>query len=181
MDNFAILAEKLDFLRSFFELTTQPFHEIKRRIDSNEAPYIFQGNLENCEEPPFLSEWIHANDGLKLQQQVCLTLLQRSFREFLDQTIGQLCDTRSCNKPKLGKGKNWFEVYGEWFLNEAGIRWEDGPVPLDRMEELSVARNCIHHGGETHGGMGDVRDSHALLKKQSNSYHERFPEAFFCG
>lgn len=176
MSNLEILKAKLTFLRAFYQLTTEPFLEVKRKIEANEEPFVARGNPEDYSEPPFLSEWLEADEGLKLQQQICLSLLQRSLKEFLDRTIR---DHRGKpRKPK--KGESWFDTYKAWFLEEAAIQWETAPVSLDRMEELSVARNCIQHGGETHGGPGDVFDSHALLKRQSINYQERFPDAFFA-
>ena len=120
---------------------------------------------------------MEADEGLKLQLQVCLTLLQRSFKEFLDKTIQQH-EEYPQSRPK--KGENWFESYKAWFWAEAAIQWDDAPVSPVRMEELTIARNCIQHGGEARGDSGDVFDSHRLLKSQSVNYHKRFPDAFFA-
>jgi hypothetical protein len=169
-----ILEDKLGFLRVFYQLTTEPFGEIKRKIEASEEPFVARGEPRDYDEPPFLSEWLDADEGLKLQQQVCLNLLQRSLREFLDTTIRQ-CGGKP-TKPK--KGESWFDTYKTWFRQEARIGWEGAPVPLSRIEELTVARNCIQHGGETDGK--DVLDSHSLLKRQSINYHEKFPDAFFA-
>jgi hypothetical protein len=179
MSNFKILEAKLAFLRGFYETTTQPFREIKRKVESNEEPYVARGDPGDYDEPPFLEAWIDAQEGLTLQQQVCLTLLQRSFKEFLDGTIRQHPDYPS-SRPQVKKGESWFKIYKQWFSRQLGVSWEEAPVSLERMEELSIARNCVHHGGESHGGIGDVFDSHRLVKKQSLNYHRRFPDAFFA-
>jgi hypothetical protein len=115
-----------------------------------------------------------AHEGLRLQQQTCLSLLQRSFREFLDEVVRQQPQSR----PK--KGGNWFNNYQCWFLNELGIDWTKAGLNLDRIEELSFARNDVQHGGQKHGGVGDTLDAYALLKRQSVDYHKRFPDAFFA-
>jgi len=180
MSDLEILAGKLTFLRDFYALTTKPFQEIKRKIDVREKPYIDHANSEDYDEPPFLSEWLDADAGLKLQQQVCLTLLQRSFKEFLDRTIRQHCDYPASGPRKPKNGESWFDTYKAWFWEGAAIDWDKSPVSLGKMEELSLARNCVQHGGEKHGGIGDVLDSHSLLKRQSKNYHERFPNAFFA-
>lgn len=177
MSNFKVLESKLTFLRDFYERTTHPFREIKRKIEVHEEPYIPYWSEEPDGEPPFLSEWMDANDGLRLQEQVCLNLLQRSFREFLDGTAKEHCDYPN-SKPKE-KG-NWFENYQKWFYEECAIDWTHAPVSLSKIEELTFARNCVQHGGESHGGPGEhVFDSHDLIKRQSLHYHQRFPDPFF--
>jgi hypothetical protein len=177
MDQFVFLKDKTDFLRAFHLLTTGPFTEIKRKIDAGEEPFVDRRNPEDYDEPAFLVEWLEADEGLKLQQQVCLNLLQRSFREFLDMTVEQLEGKPQQHK----KGENWFDAYKTSFRERAGVDWEKAPGQLSRIEELTMARNCIQHGGQKpYRGAGDVLDSHSLLKRQSADYHERFPDAFFA-
>jgi len=177
MSNFEILDSKISFLQVFYQQTTDPFREIERKIDANEEPYVAHGNPEDYDEPPFLTEWQEADEGLRLQGQVCLALLQRSFREFLKATVRQHRDYPNSRPKEKG---NWFENYKTWFREEAAIDWGEAPISLNRIEELTIARNCIQHGGESQSGPGDVFDSHALLKMQSNDYHEKFPDAFFA-
>lgn len=171
--NFAILDDKVRFLETFYHLTTEPFREIQRKIEAGEAPYVDRRGPEYYDEAVFLSEWQDADQALKLQRQVCLSLLQRSFKEFLDRIVRQDLGQKP-RKPK--GGESWFDVYKEWFSN-LGIDWDRAPVTLARLEELSLARNCVQHGGEV---KREVLDSHSLLKKQSAYYHERFPDAFFA-
>jgi hypothetical protein len=118
MNRLPILEDKLQFLRTFYQLTTEPFSEIKRKIDAGEEPFVDRRNPEDYDEPAFLTEWQDADQGLKLQQQVCLNLLQRSFREFLDSTVQQ-CGGKP-QKPK--RGECWFDTYKAWFQHERALR-----------------------------------------------------------
>ena len=177
VNQLVFLKDKTDFLRAFYQLTTEPFTEIKRKIDVGGEPFVDRRDPEDYDEPAFLDEWLEADEGLKLQQQVCLNLLQRSLREFLDMTVEQL--PIKPEKPK--KGESWFDSYTTLFREKVGVDWDKSPVPLSRIQELTIARNCIQHGGQKpYGGAGDVLDSHSLLKRQSSDYHERFPDAFFA-
>lgn len=178
MRHFKDLEGKLKFLRDFYEKTTHPFREIMRKIESHEEPYVPCWNGEEPDgDPPFLTDWLDAVDGLRLQEQVCLSLLQRSFREFLDDTAKEHCDYPN-SKPNA-KG-NWFENYKKWFYEGCAIDWSQAPMSLSKIEELTLARNCVQHGGESHGGPGEhVFDSHDLIKRQSLHYHQKFPDAFF--
>ena len=135
MNHFIFLRDKTDFLRAFYDLTTAPFTEIKRKIDDGEEPYVDRRNPEDCDEPLYLVHWLEADEGLKIQQQLCLNLLQRSLREFLDMTVEQ----RQGEPVKRKKRENWFDAYKIWFLEEAGVNWEKAPVPLSRIEELTIA------------------------------------------
>jgi len=115
-------------LRVFYRLTTQAFREIKRKIDAGEEPYVARGDPEDYDEPPFLTEWQEADEGLRLQGQVCLTLSQRSFREFLKATLRQRRDYPN-SKPK--ENANWFDNYKTWFWEEAAIDWGKAPISLN--------------------------------------------------
>jgi hypothetical protein len=167
VDHFGFLRDNLLFLRWFYEQSTKSFSEIKRRIEAYEEPYVPRADYDDA-EPPFLSEWLEANDAIKLQGQVCLSLLQRSFREYLDSTV----KLHPQSQPER-KG-NWFDNYKRWFLHEAGIDWERSPVAPVRIEELTIARNCVEHGS------GSIYDAGRLVKHQSENYHERFPDAVFA-
>lgn len=179
MINFGILETKLAFLRTFYTQTTEPFREIKRKIERKEEPYIPVWSEYGYDEPPFLSEWLEADELLKLQEQLCLGLIQRTLREFLDKTVRQHPQSRPARKG------NWFENYKKWFLGELNIDWDASGVNLGRIEELTLARNCVQHGGEVDHGPGvyvpdGVYDAHALLKVQSKEYCDRFPNAFYA-
>jgi len=174
MNYFNVLEDKIRFLQRFYALTTAPFIEIKYKIEANEEPYVFRGEPDDCDEPPYLTEWQDADEGYKLQQQLCLSLLQRSFREFLDAVV------RKCGGNPKKSGDGWFADYLLWLTQTFGFDWKTAPVSLDRIEELTLARNCIQHGGEGHRGASDVLDPQSLLKRQSLAYHVRFPDAFFA-
>ncbi|MGB9121403.1 MAG: hypothetical protein WCE73_12340, partial [Candidatus Angelobacter sp.] len=143
MSNFAFLEQKLKFLHGFYETTTQSFREIRRKIEAQEDPYVPVWDGEPDGAPPFLDEWMDATEGLRVQEQLCLNLLQRSLREFLVNTIQE---HREYPKSQPAKGGNWFENYQEWFKDGCGIDWTQAGVDLSRIEELSFARNCVQHG-----------------------------------
>ena len=178
MSQFSFLERKLDFLRDFYSKTTAPFLEIMRKIEEGEEPYTPVCHEDDV-EPPFLLEWSEANEALRLQQQVCLILLQRSLREFLDAVVRR----HPRSRPK--RGGNWFQNYKGWFFDELNIDWAAAPADLNRIEELSEARNAIGHGGEKDYGPGKyvpkkVFDSNALLKLQNADYQQKFPDAFYA-
>jgi hypothetical protein len=164
MQRLKILRGKLDFIRWFFDLTTAPFVEIKRKIEAGETPYQSSISPEDDPEPPFVNEGMDAYYAIQLQGQLCLNLLQRSLLEYLDDTV----KLRQRKAPS--KRVNWFENYKEWFLAE-GIDWSASTACLSVIEEMTEARNRVQHGSPD--------DSHTLIKQQDQNYRDRFPNAQF--
>jgi len=173
VDNLALLKEKLTFVEWFYEQSMSPFEKIKDDIDHQREPYV-PPYSEDYDEPPFLTEWLDASDGLKFQQQLCLSLLQRSMREYLDAAVANYA---KFSQPK--RNGNWFENYKKWFMDTLQIDWQNSPVPLQRIEELTLARDCVQHGGGKGRTPEEVDDTYRLLKKQSLNYQKRFPDAFY--
>src|SRR5882757_1316218 len=175
MSHFEFVEHKTSELKRFYMSSTEPFREIKRKIEKNEDPFVpvYDGQ-EPSGDPPFLDEWQEANDFLRLQEQVCLVLFQRTFREFLDDTIKEHTGTKPSSKG------NWFAHYCDWFKSEFDIDWSQSSANLGRLEELTEARNCVQHGGESFQLPNQyVFDSDGLIKRQSFTYHGRFPNAVF--
>lgn len=164
MQRLKVLDDKLRFISWFFGLTTAPFVGIKRKIQNGDHPYKPSAWSEESSEPPFVMEWLDANQAIQLQGQLCLNLLQRSFVEYLDGTV----KLGSSEPPK--KKNNWLENHKKWFL-DAGVDWNASGADLSLIEELTLARNRIQHGSRG--------DSHSLIKQQDEDYHTRFPNALF--
>jgi len=164
MQRFKILQDKLEFIRWFFDLTTAPFVEIKRKIESGEYPYQSSISPEEESEPPFVIEGMDAHNAIQLQGQLCLNLIQRSLLEYLDDTV------KLSRRKAPSKKNNWFKNYNKWFLEE-GVDWSASTACLSQIEEMAVARNRVQHGSPN--------DSHSLIKQQDQNYHDRFPDARF--
>jgi len=164
MQRLKILRDKLKFICWFFDLTTAPFIEIKRKIETSEDPYESDNLPADDSEPPFVMDWLNADQAIKLQGQLCLSLLQRTLREYLDDTV-KLCLGRA-----PAKGDKWFEKYKKLFLDE-GVDWGASTASISLIEELTFARNRIHHGSPG--------DSHSLIKELDQNYKSRFPKARF--
>jgi len=164
MQRLKILRDKLDFICWFFDLTTAPFAEIRRKIETGESPYQSTISPEDDPESPFVNEGIDAHYALQLQGQLCLNLLQRSLLEYLDETV------KLSRRKAPSKKDNWFKNYKEWFVAE-GFDWSASTACLSVIEEMTEARNRVQHGSPG--------DSHTLIKQQDRGYCDRFPNAKF--
>jgi hypothetical protein len=163
MQRFKILQDKLEFICWFFDLTIAPFVEIKRKIEAGEDPYQYSISPDDTERP-FVMEGMDAHYAIQLQGQLCLNLLQRSLREYLDETVKISLPDAPCTKG------NWFLNYKKWFLAK-GVDWSASPADLSLIEEMTLARNNVQHGSPA--------DSDSLIKQQDQNYHDRFPNGRF--
>jgi hypothetical protein len=163
MDILAILRDKLDFIRDFYKTASAPFLAIKSKIENQEDPFTYDGGP--TEEPPHLLAWTRADESLNILGECCLSLVQRSFKDYL---MGFIKDT--WNEP-LPKGNDWFKTYNVFFRKHS-IDWEKGPVDMSLLEELNLARNTIQHWGGEH-------DIYRIQRTQNAKYYARFPQGLF--
>jgi len=56
------LKDRIAFIRQFYDAASLPFVERKRKIDAGEDPFV--PPYSEDDEPPFLSEWIEADESL---------------------------------------------------------------------------------------------------------------------
>ena len=142
------LRDKLRFIEHHYAAASAPFRETKRKIDAGEGPFEpppFDAETATDFRPPFLEQWQEANESLNIEGEVALQLVQGALREYLSSFINLHGD------PLTASGKNWPRLYRKHFLETHGIDWEEGPVPLDELEEVNLARNDVERGGEPFG------------------------------
>jgi hypothetical protein len=167
MDILAQLKDRLRFIERLYITTFTPFAETKRKIDAGESPFIppyFDPDRDDPDEMPFQDEWEEADDALNLVGQFAVSLVQTSLRQYLDAFI--LLSGRTAPS---GPG-HWFPRYKQLFLDAYGVDWQAGPVPLNEIEELNLARNDIQHPGFEFG----------MNRKRSKVHQSRFPQGLFA-
>jgi len=166
MDILAGLRDKLRFIERHYAAASAPFRVTKRKIDAGEEPFEpppFDPETATDFEPPFLEQWQEANESLNIEGQAALKLVQGALREYLSSFVALY------GVPLTASGKNWLQRYKKHFLDTYGIAWEAGPVPLDELEEVNLARNDVEHGGEPFG----------MTRRQSKEHELRFPAGLF--
>lgn len=165
MDILAGLKDKLSFIERFYQSAASPFVNRKRAIDAHEAPFDCSGMdpEEYSGEPPYLDEWLEADECLNLVGQAALSLVQGALREYLDGYLS----LRGLDPP-TGRG-NWFAKYKALFEEKLGIDWDASPIPPVQIEEINLARNDIQHEGEIFG----------MARRQSKEHFQRFPMGIF--
>jgi hypothetical protein len=164
------LLDKLNFIRRFYDIASEPFVTTIGKIERHEEPY-HQFDVEE-EEPPFLVEWLDADESLNILGKSCLCLVQNAFRNYLDGFVEHY--TYGPSNEVVGKSPanvkgNWFENYRKFFLRTYGIDWAKSPIDIHFLEEINFVRNDIQHGGMFY----------SLEHRQNPEYFKRFPESIF--
>ncbi len=166
LDILAGLKDKLRFIERHYAAASDPFRETKRKIEDGEAPFEpppFDPDTATDFDPPFLEKWQEADESLNIEGQAALKLVHSAFHDYLEWFV------------KLGgvkltaTGKNWLERYKKHFRDAYGIDFEKGPVPLDDLEEVNLARNDAEHSS----------DPFAMTRRQSGEHQVRFPTGLF--
>ena len=115
MDILAGLRGKLRFIERHYAAVSQPFLEVKRKIQAGEDPFqplSFDPETATDFEPPFLEEWQDATESLNLEGQAALKLVQAALREYLSSFIDLY------EIPLTAKRNNWIEKYKNHFLTD---------------------------------------------------------------
>lgn len=136
------LRTKLDFIRSLYIKSTEPFDTTIRKIDQNEAPFDeYDGNPE-CAEAPFLDEWFDAYFSIETLGSCCLCLLHDTLKQFLEEFI-----TSTGRTVPAGRDP-WAVRYKAFLLSEYTIDWDAAPLDMSIMEQIVLARNQLQHSGD---------------------------------
>jgi hypothetical protein len=143
MDPLAGLRNKLRFIERHYAAASARFRETKRKIDGGEEsfePPPFDAETATNFRPPFLEQWQEADESLNIEGQVALQLVQGALRDYLSSLFNLY------GNPLMASGTNWLRQYRRHFLETHGIDWEEGPVPIDELEEFNLARSDVRYG-----------------------------------
>lgn len=166
MDILAGLRDKLRFIERHYAAASEPFRDTKRKIEDGQEPFeppAFDPETATDFEPPFLEEWQEADESLNIEGQAALKMVHNAFRNYLKSFV-------DLSGVKLAAtGKNWLERYKKHFYEAYGIDFELGPIPLDDLEEVNLARNDAEHSSEPFG----------MTRRQSAEHRLRFPTGLF--
>lgn len=144
MDIHYFLGVRIAFIRQFYNTASAPFIECKRKIGAQEEPFVPQYSEEG--EPPFLNEWLEADESLHVLGYSCVSMLASALHLFLEAWIGQsgVPIDESLKKSEFKK-RGWLSGYNAHFTDRLGVAFEDGPADLLVLEEIVLARNRIEH------------------------------------
>ena len=142
MDVRHFLEQRLLFVSQLYANSVTSFVEKKRMIEAKEYPYVPPYSEDG--EPPFLIEWIEAEESLQVLGHACVSMLSASFHLYFKATERRL-RVLAGSKYKSAFKSGWFHGYKAYFLGEFNVVFENSQCNLDLLEELVLVRNRVQH------------------------------------
>ena len=143
MDIQYFLTKRLNFIKQFYSVSAAPFIEKKRMIELQEKPYVPPYSEDG--EPPFLEEWIEADESLHVLAYSCISMLSAALQLYFSTWVKQSAIPVSENARKGKFEKGWLVGYKSLFTQHFEIDFKDAPVNFKILEEVILARNRIEH------------------------------------
>jgi hypothetical protein len=149
MDVLYFLKSRTRFLRKFHQQAASHFEDEKRKIRESAPPYDEPPSWYNPEdgEPPFLSEYMDAEESIEFLGQSCVSSLSASLKLFFDETRSDLSRFRAALPVfdgKLAQKKGIFVANKEWF-SAVGVDFGQSGADLAVVEEVIITRNVAQH------------------------------------
>ena len=143
MDVRYFLERRLVFVERFYATAAYSFLERKRQIDAEEEPFV--PPYSEDAEPPFLSEWLEADDSLQVLGRSCISMLAASVHLYFKTCERQLRRPVDESMASTFKKQGWFQGYKLYFERSFGVKFESSGCNLALLEELVLARNQVQH------------------------------------
>lgn len=142
MDVRFFLGQRLTFVAQLYTNSTKSFLENKRLIEAEEEPYVPVYSEDGG--PPFIAEWIEAEESLQVLGHACLSMLSASFHLYFKGLEHQL-HVPAGKKYGAEFKRGWFNGYRAYFRDEFAIKFEDSNCNLCLLEEVVLVRNRVQH------------------------------------
>jgi hypothetical protein len=169
MDVRYFLERRLAFIDHYYRTAASPFLERKRLIEAGESPFVPPYSEDG--EPPFLEEWLEADESLQILGQTCLSMLSASFHLYFTTWERRLGIPVAESLKSTFKKRGWFNGYKAYFMQNFQVNFEDSSCNLHLLEELVLARNRVQHPES--------------ISSRSTSYSaddlKKLPSPFFVG
>jgi hypothetical protein len=142
MDVGFFLRDRIAFIRQFYDAASSPFLERKRKIEAREDPFVPPYSEDG--EPPFVTEWIEADESLQILGYSCISMLAAALHLYLMTWVVELgVPVGDSFNAEFKKG--WINGYRAYFSTRFGIQFENSPADGSLLEEIALARNRIQH------------------------------------
>ena len=147
MDVLYFFKKRTQFIRYYYETAGLPFFETKRKIENEEAPYDNPPYSEDG-EPPYLDQWIEADEALEVLGRTCLSMLSPTLKLYFgtwEKELGIIWNNGERNRVFK---KGFLQGYRKCFEEVLGVSWDNCPADLELIEQITLARNRDQHPDE---------------------------------
>ncbi|WP_395667836.1 hypothetical protein [Rhodoferax sp.] len=144
MDVRFFLTQRIAFIRQLYAVASAPYVERKQKIETGEDPFMSPYSEDG--EPPFLEEWLEADESLHVLAYSCISMLAASLHLYLkawERESGHPVD-ESLKKSEFKKN-GWLRGYIVHFSSRLSIDFDVVPANLQMLSEVVLARNRIEH------------------------------------
>jgi hypothetical protein len=142
MDVHFFFRRRVAFIRQLYEGAAEPFVKRKRKIEAGEAP--FEPPYSEDSEPPFVSEWLEADESLHVLGYACVSMLAAALHLYF-QTWEQKYHVRAAERFKAAFKDGWIAGYRAYCHQIFDIDFGESPSNLNLIEEVVLARNRAQH------------------------------------
>jgi hypothetical protein len=138
------LTERLKFIRQFYATGSTPYLERKRKIEAGAEPFVPPYSEDG--EPPFMAEWLEADESLHVLAYTCVSMLAAALHLYFETWVKESGRPVSPELKKIVfKKHGWLEGYKEHFGQTLQINFDEQPANFRLLEEVILARNLIEH------------------------------------
>jgi hypothetical protein len=135
---------RIAFIRQFYATASKPYVERKRKIEAHEMPFFPPYSEDG--EPPFLDEWLEADESLHILAYSCISMLAAALHLYLESWVKQSrVFVDESLKKLVFKKCGWFSGYDAHFTKHFNIAFKTGPCDLKMLNEIILVRNRIEH------------------------------------
>lgn len=144
MDVRYFLDRRIAFIRQFYAMASEPYVKRKRKIEAHEEPFV--PLCSEDAEPPFLDEWLEADESLHVLAYSCISMLSAALHLYLESWVKQSrVAVEESMKKSVFKEQGWFSGYDAHFTMHFNIAFKSGPSDLKMLNEVVLVRNRIEH------------------------------------
>lgn len=143
MDVRFFLTQRIAFIRQLYAVASAPYVERKRKIETGEDPFMPPYSEDG--EPPFLEEWLEADESLHVLAYLCISMLAASLHLYLkawERESGHPVN-ESLKKSEFKKN-GWLRGYMVHFSRRLSIDFDAVPANL-QMPRVTFRENRIEH------------------------------------
>lgn len=144
MDVLFFLRERTRFIRHFYETAGEPFRETMRKIEADEPPFDNPPYSEDG-EPPYLEEWMLADEESEVLGRTCLSMLSPSLQLYFKTWECELGIRWKEGERERAFRNGFLKGYQICFGEVLGLSWDECPADLDLIEQITLARNRDQH------------------------------------
>ena len=164
------LNERLNFALFLYDSTVPQFEEIKRKIETEDAPYNYSRHSgDESDEPLFQAEWEQADLGVDVIGMTCLGQVQIALNTFLKEFTKRAFGQKTLDQIPLMKQKSWLANFRAFYATNPDFEWANSGADLGLLEEVILTRNDFQHNT-------DLLNPYTF---QDDKHKEKYPDSSF--